>query len=249
MEPPPLSLTQRQHLRRRLAWLALALLLVIALTIAWSWSPLREVLNAATVAQTLRRYGQGVGPGLAIAAFALALTAAVPLTFLTLVVLLAFDPWTGFAVALTGALMGAGLSYGLGAWLGRQAVQQLAGTRVHALSARLAEHGLLAVIAVRMVPVAPFAVVNMVAGSSHIKLRDLLLGTAIGMTPGTLLMMVFTDQIVRALTQPSRDTLLLAALTVALIAIGALGLRRWLRSSERGRKLTTRLDSETKNPH
>ncbi len=237
METPPLTMTERRRLRRRLVWLALTLLVVMGLALAWSWSPLREVLDAATLAQSLRAYGKGLGPGLAIVGFAIAVSAAVPLTFLTLVVLLAFDSWTGFGIALVGALMGACLSYGLGAVLGRQAVQQLTGTRLNTLSARLAKHGLLAVIAVRMVPVAPFAVVNMVAGSSHIKLRDLLLGTAIGMTPGTLLMMVFTDQIVRALTNPGRDTVLLAAFKVALIAVGALGVRWWLSKPR------------TKNPH
>lgn len=249
MEQPPLTLTQRRRLRRRLAWLALTLLGVMGLALAWSWSPLREVLDAATLAQTLRAYGQGVGPGLAIVGFAVAVSVAVPLTFLTLVALLAFDAWTGFGVALAGALLGAGLSYGLGAALGRQAVQQLTGTRLNTLSTRLAKHGLLAVIAVRMVPVAPFAVVNMVAGSSHIKLRHLLLGTAIGMTPGTLLMMVFTDQIVRALTHPGRDTVLLVALTAALIIIGALGVRWWLRSPAAGPTSTKPSDSKTKNPH
>lgn len=214
-------------------WLALTLLAVMGLALAWSWSPLREVLNAATLAQSLRAFGTGLGPGLAIVGFAIAVSAAVPLTFLTLVVLLAFDSWTGFGVALVGALIGACLSYGLGAVLGRQAVQQLTGTRLNTLSARLAKHGLLAVIAVRMVPVAPFAVVNMVAGSSHIKLSQLLLGTAIGMTPGTLLMMVFTDQIVRALTQPGRETAIVLGLSVILLVIGTWGIRHWLRGPRR----------------
>ena len=44
---------------------------------------------------------------------------------------------------------------------------------------------------VRNLPVAPFTIVNMVAGASHIKLGDFLLGTALGMAPGIVAIMVF----------------------------------------------------------
>ena len=63
-----------------------------------------------------------------------------------------------------------------------------------------------------------------------IRLRDLLLGTAIGMTPGTLAMMLFVDQIAAALRQPTPLTLVLAVLTVMLIAVGGWAMQRWLRS-------------------
>ena len=88
-------------------------------------------------------------------------------------------------------------------------------------------------ILVRLVPVAPFAVINMVAGASHIRLRDLLLGTAIGITPGTLAMVLFIDQITAALRAPTPLTFALLGGTVLLIAAGVWGLRRWLRSVER----------------
>ena len=76
---------------------------------------------------------------------------------------------------------------------------------------------------------APFAVVNMVAGASHIRLRDLLLGTLIGTTPGALAMTVFVDQITAALKQPTPLTFALAGLTVLLIVAGGWAMQRWLR--------------------
>ena len=54
------------------------------------------------------------------------------------------------------------LTFGLGRYLGQAAVTQWAGPRVQALNALAARRGLLAVIAVRLVPAAPFAVVNLV---------------------------------------------------------------------------------------
>ena len=93
------------------------------------------------------------------------------------------------------------------------------GERIGRLSHRgaleqLARRGVLAVIAVRLVPVAPFAIVNMIAGASHIRLRDLLLGTAVGMTPGTVAMMIFMEQIMVALKQPSAGRIWMVALTL-----------------------------------
>jgi phospholipase D1/2 len=46
----------------------------------------------------------------------------------------------------------------------------------------------LAVAAIRLVPIAPFTLVNLIAGASKIRFADYLLGTVIGMAPGLVLM-------------------------------------------------------------
>ena len=224
--------TESQPLRHRLFLLVLVFFAVLALAAAWKWSPLKVWLDVDRIVATLQHLGRSFGPLAAVGGFALALTLAVPLTFLTLVTIVAFGPLGGFFVCVAGALLGAAVSYWLGVGLGREVVRKLGGARVNALSQRLAQRGLLAVIAVRLVPVAPFAVVNMMAGASHIRLRHLLLGTLIGMTPGTLVMMVFVDQIIAAMRQPSPTSVLIVLLTLILIGLGLWGFRRWLRQSE-----------------
>ena len=74
-------------------------------------------------------------------------------------------------------------AYGLGSLLGRQKLNRLAGSSLNRLSRRLARQGVLVVAMMRIVPVAPFTVVNLAAGASHIGLRDFLIGTVFGMTP------------------------------------------------------------------
>ena len=221
-------------LRRKLYLLVLALLLLIALALAWSSTPMRAWLDVDLVVGSLRRFGQAFGPVAAVCGFALALTLAVPLMFLTLVALVAYGPLAGFGCAMAGAMLGAAASYGVGRFLGREVVQRLGGERINRLSQRLASRGLLAVVAVRMLPVAPFAVVNMVAGASHIRLRDLLLGTLIGISPGTLAMTLFVDQITAALRHPTPLTFVVAGLTLLLIVVGLWALQRWLRSHDKG---------------
>jgi uncharacterized membrane protein YdjX (TVP38/TMEM64 family) len=219
---------QARALRRRLWGLALLLALLLLLGVAWSWSPLKAWLDIDQLVGALQRLGQSFGLVAAVAGFALALALAVPLTFLTLVAIVAFGPWLGFACALPAALAGASLSYLAGRALGRDALERLGGARVNAVSQALARRGLLAVILVRFTPVAPFAIVNMVAGASHIRLRDLLLGTAIGMTPSTVFMMVFMDRIIAELKKPSESGMVMLGVTVLLIGAGGWALKRWL---------------------
>lgn len=215
-------------LRRRIKLLALLLVALIGLALAWKWTPLREWLDVERVVAAMQTAGQRFGLAAAIAAFAAACIAVVPLTFLTLVTIVAFGPMEGFICTLTGASIGGAASYWMGRMLGRDVVERLAGSRVKLLSRRLGGHGMIAVAAVRLVPVAPFAVVNLVIGGTHIRFRDFLLGNALGMTPGTIAIALFLDQIVTALTTPGPGSVALAGLTLLLIVLGGWGLKRWI---------------------
>jgi uncharacterized membrane protein YdjX (TVP38/TMEM64 family) len=83
-------------------------------------------------------------------------------------------------------------------------------------------------ILLRLVPVAPFSIVNLAAGASHIRFWDFMAGTAIGMAPGVVLATSFARQLVTALTHPTPLSLLLvAAIGVALVSM-SLVLRRVL---------------------
>lgn len=216
-------------MRWRVLGLAALAAALVGLAVAWSASPLRQWLDADRIVGGLQQLGATFGPVAAVLGFALASILVVPLGFLTLVALVAFGPWLGMATTFAGALLGAMASYGLGHLLGNPVLQKLGGERVNTVSRRLAERGLLAVIAVRIVPIAPFAIVNMVAGASHIRLRDMVLGTALGMAPGTVVMAFFVDQIVAAFRQPGP---LAAAIVLGLLALAGVGgwaARRFLR--------------------
>ena len=133
---------QRRLLTHKLYLLALAILVVAGLAMAWSWTPMRDWLDVDLVVSSLRRFGHQFGPLAAVCGFALALTVAIPLTFLTLVALAAYGPAAGFACAVTGALMSAAVSYGAGAFLGREVVQSLGGERVNTWAAFFRGDGL-----------------------------------------------------------------------------------------------------------
>jgi uncharacterized membrane protein YdjX (TVP38/TMEM64 family) len=79
-----------------------------------------------------------------------------------------------------------------------------------------------------MVPIAPFAVVNAVAGAINIRFRDFMIGSALGMLPGTLLATVFGDQLMTGLKDPRSINLWLVAALVLLLIGGTRLVRRWL---------------------
>lgn len=211
----------------------MVLALLAGLAAAWAWSPLKHWLDVQRIVAALQLWGQIYGPTAGTVAVTLALLCAVPLSFLTIVAIVAFGAVSGFFIALTSAVLAAAITFELGKLMGHDVVVRMGGDRVNAISRRLGKNGLLAVIAIRLVPIAPFAIVNMVVGTSHIRRRDMLLGTALGMTPGTLIMVFFIDQILAALTRPSATTGVLVALALVLILIGGFALRRW------SRKITT----------
>jgi uncharacterized membrane protein YdjX (TVP38/TMEM64 family) len=83
-------------------------------------------------------------------------------------------------------------------------------------------------VIVRLLPLAPFTLTNLVAGASGIRIRDFTLGTALGMAPGILAITVFEAQLEDAIRNPGIATLLTVAGLVLVIAIAAALARRWL---------------------
>ena len=101
------------------------------------------------------------------------------------------------------------------------------------LSRRIAKRGLIAVVVARMLPIAPFTVINLIAGASHIRFRHFVLGTILGMAPGTLILVLFVDRIVAAVRTPGPMTFTLLALIAGLALSVALLLRSRLGAREK----------------
>jgi uncharacterized membrane protein YdjX (TVP38/TMEM64 family) len=95
----------------------------------------------------------------------------------------------------------------------------------------LRRHGLLAMSLLRLVPLAPFFVVGVVAGAVRLKLWHLAVGTAVGMLPGTLAATLFGDQLEHALSGGRINWWIVAA-CAALLGGGAYLVKRWFAKME-----------------
>jgi hypothetical protein len=92
----------------------------------------------------------------------------VPLTFLAVVGGIIFPGWLAFVYVLGGALMGSAIGFIGGRVMSRGALERISGSRLRQLSLQVAKRGTIAVAVFQLVPIAPFAVFNLVAGASHL---------------------------------------------------------------------------------
>jgi uncharacterized membrane protein YdjX (TVP38/TMEM64 family) len=135
----------------------------------------------------------------------------------------------GAALALSGCLLSASVNYAIGAALGRDVVHKLRSPRLHKLNHMLSAHGFWAIATVRVVPVAPFGLVNLVAGSSDIRFRDYFWGTVATLTPTVVLSSLFGDRLGALVRDPNVITALSVVAVVALLAGTGLYMRARVR--------------------
>jgi uncharacterized membrane protein YdjX (TVP38/TMEM64 family) len=220
----------RSSTRGRLIGTLAGVAALAAMALAWRFTPLHEWLAL----ERLVALGEGVrdeawAPLAVLLAYVGAGLFAFPLIVLVAVTALVFGPWLGPVYTVAGATLSAALTFAIGRHLGRETIRRIAGHRVNELSRRLARRGLLAIVFVRMLPIAPFSIVNVVAGASHIRWFDFLLGTVVGLLPGILSMTFFVDRAIAAIRDPRPQTFALLGVALAIVVALVLLLRRTLR--------------------
>jgi phosphatidylserine/phosphatidylglycerophosphate/cardiolipin synthase-like enzyme/uncharacterized membrane protein YdjX (TVP38/TMEM64 family) len=193
-------------------------LLVVALALVWQYAPLAK--PAAVRAALASISGNQLAPLIVIGAFVAAGFVMFPVTVLIAATAAAFGPWYGFAYAAMGALASAVATYALGAAIGKRTLRDFIGSRLNRIRQRVVKRGVITIAALRIVPVAPFTVVNLVAGASAIPVFDYVAGTLLGMLPGLAMISAVGHQFARILTSPtSSDIAWLAAAVVGWIVL------------------------------
>ncbi len=154
-----------------------------------------------------------------------------PRPLITLFAVIAYGPIWGFVIAMSGIQVAAWTSYVAGERLDPGTVRRMAGAKLDKILQVLRRRGLIAMTALRLVPLAPFAVEGVVAGAIRMRMWEFLLGTAIGILPGTLTSTVFGDQLSAWLDDPSRINYWAIAFVLFLLGGVTWLVRRWLLSS------------------
>jgi phospholipase D1/2 len=208
----------------------LGIAIIAALTATWRFTPLAQVFTPDNVIEFFETFARHWwAPLLIVAAYTPACIVMFPRPVITLAAVVSFGAWAGFALAMTGVLLASALGYYAGRRFGRETVRRLAGPRLNRLTQVLQQRGVIAITAVRLVPLAPFIVESMVAGAIHMKLWQLTLGTFIGMLPGTLMATVLGDALESALHDPSRINWGFVTTVAGLLAFATYLVQRWLR--------------------
>jgi phosphatidylserine/phosphatidylglycerophosphate/cardiolipin synthase-like enzyme/uncharacterized membrane protein YdjX (TVP38/TMEM64 family) len=209
-------------------WTARTILAVVGLAaalaglaLAWQSTALRDFADVGFVSSVISHPARSqFAPLLAIAAFVVGGLVVFPVLVLIAATAAALGPWTGFVSATIGVLLSSSLLFGIGRVLGHVRLQRLLGRRASRVQSRIIGKGVVAIAMIRMVPIAPFSIVNVVAGASKLRLRDFLLGTALGMLPGIAVMAALGAQIADLARNASwTNAMLLALAILAWIAL------------------------------
>ena len=173
--PPPTFLQTfvgKRPRARRLGRLANVIgtgVLILGLILAWRFTPLSALAHPDSIRQWLVDIAEiPAAPLIVLATFVLGGLVVFPVMLLIAATAAAFGPWLGFVLAGMGAIASAVITYGIGAAIGRDAVETVMGPRLHRVRRSITERGVLAVAAIRLVPIAPFTLVNLIAGASKI---------------------------------------------------------------------------------
>jgi phospholipase D1/2 len=215
------------------------LLALAAMAVAWVWVDRNDWTDPEVLGQALEPYRTSwLGLPLALGVFVLAELFFFPVLVLIFMSGLAFGPWLGAIYALAGAVASAVLPFFVGRWLGRKRLMQWGGAPARKLAKMLERKGVVAVFLVRKIP-APYTAVNMICGASGIGLGEFLLGTALGMVTGIVLIVVVGTNLTQIIADPQPSQVAVAAGLIAGVALLVYIMQRFL-----NRRLARRVERQ-----
>ncbi|MDZ7851090.1 MAG: TVP38/TMEM64 family protein [Halomonas sp.] len=156
-----------------------------------------------------------------MAGYAGALLVMFPLSIMVALTGLIFGPTWGFFYATLGTLASSVVSYWVGRRLGRDALMTYGGRHLHGMSRYLARRGIRTMTVINLLPLAPFTLTNMMAGAFHLRFRDYMIGSTLGIVPGLAAVTLLGSQLGALVTATSREELLwsLAGLAAGIVLL------------------------------
>ena len=213
------------------AWIIV--LSLLALSAIWRWTPLNLWINFEAIIgwqESVR--SDPAAPLIVVAIYVLGSLVFFPVTILTLATVFTFGPIWGNIYGFVGWMLSAAAGYGIGRMLGGNVLHTIASPRLNRLIRPAARHGILTVLVVRLLPVAPFTLVNLFIGASTIRFRDFLLASLVGRIPGIVALTLFGVQLENALRTPAvRNFVVLGFIVLLIFFMGAWLSRRATRDN------------------
>lgn len=205
-----------------------AAVILLSLGLLWQWLTIHEVLTADRLrtwftAVAAWRDNPWLVPGI-MAAYAGAMLLMFPLTLMVVLTAMLFGPVWGFFYATLGTLTSSVVSYWVGRRFGRDAVVLYGGRRLHGLARLFTRRGICTMTWINLLPLAPFTVTNMLAGAFHLRFRDYMIGSTLGIVPGLAAVTLLGSQLGALILAASREELFwsLAGLALAIVLLLAL---------------------------
>ncbi|MET0342574.1 MAG: VTT domain-containing protein [Polyangiales bacterium] len=192
-------------------WLLAPLVPIALIALVWVFADLSALKSPESVASSLRSLRDSPYAVLyVVVGFSFGTLLFLPITALMAGTAIAFDPPRALAFAMLGGLCAASVTYWVGRLSGSAALEIASGPRLRKFGQQMRAHSFRASIVARLLPVGNFTMINLLAGSLRIPFRSYFFGNVVGMVPGTLIVVLFAEQLGAALRNPSKSNLLLA---------------------------------------
>jgi len=129
-------------------------------------------------------------------------------------------------------MVSATIGFYVGRAFGARLLRDYAGEGIRKFMKLIGRNGFMASLIVRLVPSAPFIVVNMAAGVTPMRLRHFLAGTAIGIIPKIALTAFAGNSIVQAIRGGGVQHIALLLLAALVWLVAGWFARIWLKKRE-----------------
>jgi uncharacterized membrane protein YdjX (TVP38/TMEM64 family) len=222
--------------RKLVITVAVVAMLLVGLALAWRFTPLADYLEPQRMAKRLEALQQLAGaPFYFVAAFVILGLVMFPVTVMSASTAIVFPPLKAASISFSGIILSAALVHWLGARFIGPKARKMIGPTIQRVDEALSDRGIVTIAAIRMVPLAPFTLVNLAAGAVGVSFRDYMLGTILGIAPGTILVCLFGRQVREFWRHPSGQGIALVAGVVVVWIAVSLTLQRWASHQRRAR--------------
>ena len=167
-------------------------IVIAAIFLVWRFD-VRSLLNPEAVRLWVESFGV-LSPLVFMLAYAMTTLFFIPSSPFSIAAGIIFGPFLGTLYVVVGATVGATCAFLLARYLGEAFVERIVKTKFHQLyeyDERLRENGLSAVLFLRLVPLFPFNGLNFGLGLTLVSFRSYLLGTLVGIIPGSFAFVYF----------------------------------------------------------
>ncbi len=207
---------------RRLVVIALiGLAVLVAIAATWRFSPLHEMAGTQAIAHWFHGMRHNPwAPLIVVLIYVAANAVFFPNTVLNAATILGLGTLWGLPCALAGSVTSAMVMYALGRRFGKERLRRIDSAAIERVTGMLKNSGVLGIASLRLLPIAPYTVVNLVAGAAHVRPFAFGVGTFLGLLPGNLLMTAFGHQLRQVLQNPSKTEI---ATMVGVLLVAAAG--------------------------
>lgn len=164
---------------------AAILAVLLTLGLIWEFSPLAAYASPDQIAKMVGEFAdQPHAAFMMVGVIIAAQLLCMPLIVVTLATAMAFPPLEGILISLAGACTSAAITYGIGYTLGGHGLRRWLGPTLQKIRNQLMDTGIVGLIVLRFIPVAPYSVMNVALGVMAIPFVTFMTACFLELLPG-----------------------------------------------------------------